>query len=103
VSSYDDKVSSIKYTPSEKIYGTYHGTLSKNELVLLTQIQNYEMYGPQTLVYADRLNLDLQPGLDYYHSALAGSVWSAVQADEENASYAVTYDYETDVYRVTKE
>lgn len=36
--TYEDKTSTVKYTPSTKTYGTYDGTLTGEELIVMSQM-----------------------------------------------------------------
>ena len=101
-SSYSEKNTTLKYTPSEKIYGKYDGSLTKEELALMTQIQDYEMYGPQN-VTCNGKKIDLYPGDDTYNDQTRGKLWSAMSTDPGNSAYQVTYDYRNGTYRITKE
>lgn len=101
-SSYSEKNTTQKYTPSEKVYGEYDGSLSREELVLMTQIQDYEMYGPHTVAYNDT-SIDLHPGYEVYENQNRNAMWNAVSSDEADSAYKIQYDYNTNKYIISKE
>lgn len=101
-SSYSEKNTTQKYTPSEKVYGEYDGAMTREELVLMTQVQDYEMYGPHTFTCGDT-SFDVNPGYEAYESANRTAMWNAVKADAADSAYKVAYDHETETYKITKE
>lgn len=100
-SSYSEKNTTIKYTPSEKVYGTYDGALSREECILMTQVQDYEMYGPHTVSY-NGTAVDLHPGYEMYESTTRNALWSLLADDADTDAYQVTYDYENRTYRLER-
>lgn len=98
-SSYREKNTTIKYTPSEKVYGDYSGAMTREELVLLTQIQDYEMYGPHIISRGDIL-VDLHPGYEMYESASRTALWGMLAPDAPESTYQIRYDSESDTYRI---
>lgn len=101
-SSYSEKNTTQKYTPSEKIYGEYDGAVSREELVIMTQVQDYEMYGPHTFTCGD-VSIDLNPGYEIYENTNRIAMWNAVAQDEADSAYKIAYDKETDTYKIEKE
>ena len=101
VSSYREKNTTAKYTPSEKVYGTYDGSLTREECVLMTQVQDYEMYGPHALSYGDG-RVVLAPGNDLYLAGARSSLWKLLSGDDGASGYRVSYDHVTDSYRLSK-
>lgn len=104
-SSYTEKNATQKYTPSIKVYGSYNGTLSKEDILLVSQIQDYEMYGPHTLAYegeAESGSVDLHPGYEMFEEIVRGETWSMLAQDEAQTSYFIEYDYGTDAYQVRR-
>ncbi len=102
-SSYREKNTTQKYTPSIKVYGSYNGTISKEELVLVSQIQDYEMYGPHVLEYAGESEsgrVDLHPGYEMYNDILRAQVWNMLLQDSKDTSYYMEYDYAADAYQI---
>lgn len=91
-----DKNTTIKnnaYVLTE--YGSYDATLSKAELMLITQIQDSNMPDPKSLkIHDTQFNIDYtyKEYLTIYGQYMAG----AIQSDEVDSKYLITYDYETD-------
>lgn len=98
-SSYSEKNTTLKYSPSEKLYEQDEGTVSKEELVIMTQIQDFEMYGPRVFV-CNGSTVDLHPGMDAYRSTNRSAIWNAMRPDPADAAYRVLYEYEKYVWTV---
>ncbi len=82
-------------------YGSYDATLSKAELMLITQIQDSNMPDPKSLkVHDTQFNIDYtyKEYLTIYGQYMAG----AIQDDEADTKYLITYNYETDTDGKTK-
>lgn len=101
-SSYSEKNTTQKYTPSEKVYGAYDGAVTREELVIMTQVQDYEMYGPHTFTCRD-VSIELNPGYEAYESANRAAMWNAVAQDAAESAYQITYDFAAHTYRIQKE
>lgn len=104
-SSYTEKNATQKYTPSIKVYGSYNGTLSKEDLILVSQIQDYEMYGPHILAYegeAESGSVNLHPGYEMFRDTVRDETWSMLAQDEAQTLYFIEYDYGTNTYQVRR-
>lgn len=99
-SSYREKNTTQKYTPSIKVYGSYNGTVSKEELILISQIQDYEMYGPHVLAYADNGRVDLHPGYEMYSDTVRAQLCDMLLKDAGNTSYLIEYDSASEAYQI---
>lgn len=100
-SSYSEKNTTLKYTPSEKIYGEYDGSLTKEELAIITQIQDQEMYGPQNVTY-NGTKIELSPGNDMVKDQTRSKLWTALSGDAADSAYQVSYDYNNNTYKIAK-
>jgi hypothetical protein len=91
-----DKNTSIKnnaYALTE--YGTYDSSLSKAELVLITQIQDANMPSPKSIKIHDtqfNINYTYKEYLNMYGQYMI----SAIQSDAKDTRYIIAYEYETD-------
>lgn len=91
-----DKNTTIKnnaYVLTE--YGSYDASLSKAELMLLTQIQDSNMPAPKSIKIHDtqfNINYTYKENLSAYGQFMA----SAILSDQKDTRYLVTYEYETD-------
>lgn len=100
-SSYSEKNTTQKYTPSEKIYGEYDGSLTKEDLALVTQIQDYEMFGPHSLTYGVN-KVELHPGYEMYTDQTRNKLWTYLSGDDADTAYSVDYDHKYGTYRISK-
>ena len=91
-----DKNTTIKnnaYVLTE--YGSYNASLSRAELMLITQIQDSNMPAPKSLKIHDTqfsINYTYKENLSIYKQYME----SAILADNMDTRYAITYEYETD-------
>lgn len=82
-------------------YGSYDASLSKAELMLITQIQDSNMPAPKNLKIHDTqfdINYTYKENLATYGQYML----SAILNDENNARYIITYEYEVDNNGKTK-
>lgn len=97
-----DKNTTIKnnaYVLTE--YGAFDASLSKAELMLITQIQDSNMPAPKSLkVHGTQFNIDYtyKEYLTIYGQYMAG----AILDDDKDTRYIITYEYETDNNGKTK-
>jgi hypothetical protein len=97
-----DKNTTIKnnaYVLTE--YGSYDASLSKGELMLITQIQDSNMPDPKSLKIHDTqfdINYTYKENLSIYKQFMA----SAILVDEKDTRYLITYEYEIDNKGKTK-
>lgn len=76
-------------------YGSFDGSLSKAELMLITQIQDSNMPTPKSLKVHDtqfNINYTYKENLTIYKQYMSGAILS----DEKDKRYVITYEYETD-------
>lgn len=89
-----DKNTTIKnnaYVLTE--YGSYDASLSKAELMLITQIQDSNMPSPKSLKVHDtqfNINYTYKEYLTTYGQYMA----AAILNDEKDSRYKITYEYE---------
>jgi hypothetical protein len=89
-----DKNTTIKnnaYVLTE--YGSYDASMSKAELMLITQIQDSNMPSPKSLKIHDtqfNINYTYKEYLTTYGQYMA----SAILNDEKDTRYKITYEYE---------
>lgn len=97
-----DKNTTIKnnaYVLTE--YGSYDASLSKAELMLITQIQDSNMPAPKNLKIHDtqfNINYTYKENLITYGQYMAGAILN----DEKDTRYLITYEYEIDNNGKTK-
>ena len=78
-----------------KEYGSFDASLTKADLMLITQIQDSNMPTPKSLKIHDtqfNINYTYKENLTTYGQYMA----SAIQDDEINTKYQITYEYEID-------
>jgi len=76
-------------------YGSYDGSLSKAELMLITQIQDSNMPTPKSLkVHNTQFNINYtyKENLTIYGQYMSGAILN----DDKDTRYVITYEYETD-------
>lgn len=76
-------------------YGSYDASLSKAELMLITQIQDTNMPAPKSLKIHDTqfsINYTYKENLSTYGQYMA----SAILNDEKETKYLIAYEYEID-------
>lgn len=98
---YMDKNTTVKYTPSEKIYGSYDGSMTAAEVLLMTQIQDFNMPYPDIITYDD-LAIQIKPGYKEYLSINASALWGKLKLNTLDTSYLINYNFEKDSYDITK-
>ena len=89
---YMDKNTKKKYSPSEKIYGTFDGTFSREEIITISQIQDYNMPYPNIIKYQD-LEMQIQPGNPEYLKNYQKELWNKLKHNDEDLKYGLKYDY----------
>lgn len=82
-------------------YGSYDASLSKAELMLITQIQDSNMPNPKSLkIHTTQfdINYTYKENLSIYKQYME----SAIRNDEKDTRYLITYEYEIDTNGKTK-
>ncbi len=88
----EDKNTSKKNGYDVKEYGDYDGAISQMEVVLMTQIQDYNMPYPRTV----KINGTETPVIAAYKSYLntyGESAWNSVKGDDASSRYYIYYRY----------
>ncbi|ROR31735.1 hypothetical protein EDD66_101353 [Mobilisporobacter senegalensis] len=75
-------------------YGTYDGTLSKLEVVLVSQIQDENMPNPRKIII-NGLDVDIPFTYKEYAFECGQNVWLMVRNQPDNARYSLNYKFQT--------
>ncbi len=75
-------------------YGAYDGTLSKLEVVLITQIQDENMPSPRK-VTVNGLDVEIPFTYKEYSFEAGQNVWIMVKHDDSNSRYSMDYKFKT--------
>ncbi len=75
-------------------YGAYDGTLSKLEVVLISQIQDENMPAPRKIV-VNGLDVDIPFTYKEYAFECGQNVWLMVDDQPDNSRYSLTYQFRT--------
>lgn len=117
--NYEDKTANAKYSPQSKIYGEYNGTLTQQEAVLVSQIQDYTAMSTDNIRFANNsYKKDMPDGANtgtYYDEAItssykegyttiASAIWNTIKSDNSSeGGYSYTYNYDKNRYILQQE
>lgn len=77
-------------------YGAYDGTLSKLEVVLVSQIQDENMPNPRKIII-NGLDVDIPFTYKEYAFECGQNVWLMVKNQPDNTNYSLNYKFQTNV------
>lgn len=100
--TYQDKTTPVKYTASEKTYGTYDGTLTREELILMSMIQDSNLAENRDIKlgnYSINITASYKENVKKYK----GYAVKWIDKDSSSVSYPISYDYENNQYIVGKQ
>lgn len=117
--NYEDKTANVKYSPQSKIYGEYDGSLTQQEAVLVSQIQDYTAMSTDTIRFANKtykkdMPDDVNAGA-YYDEAItssykegyttiASAIWNTIKSDNSSdGGYSYTFNYDKNRYILQQE
>lgn len=120
--NYEDKTANVKYSPQIKIYGEYDGSLTQQEAILVSQIQDYTAMNIDTIRFAGKnydknMTDEANTGLFYDEhitssykegsNTIAAGVWGVMDHSNSEDSlknkYAYVYDQINNRYVIQEE
>lgn len=76
-------------------YGAYDGTLSRMQVVLISQIQDSNMPSPRKIV-VNGTDVDVPFNYQEYRFESGQNIWSLVKTQESGTRYSIDYQYTVD-------
>lgn len=76
-------------------YGTYDGTLSKMQVVLMSQIQDSNMPSPRKVVVNGK-DVDIPFNYKEYRFECGQNIWLLVKNQDNTTRYSIDYKYSVD-------
>ena len=91
----NDKTAPSKYTPSYKTYGEYDGSLTQADVILMSQIQDFEATKVSSFKYED-FNVNVVSTYRTNLNTYANNIWAQIGDDDSNSKYKYVYHYNYD-------